>query len=274
MLAAPVRHLTRPPTAALAPFVAAVWHFESNLPHSRERILPHGAMQLLINLEEDELRSYHGDGYRRVERIGGAGLCGAYASHFGIDTAEQRWIVGVVFRPGGAQPFFAAPADETRETHVPLDALWGRDGARLRERLLDAPTPEARLAIVEAVLLARAVRPLERDPAVDLALAAFERGATVAAVSDRLGLTPKRFLHRFSAAVGLTPKRYARVRRFQRVLAAIAAGRPVDWARVAADCGYFDQAHLIRDFRAFADVCPTSFRAHPEEWSHVVLDEA
>ena len=272
MLAAPVRHLTRPPSAALAPFVKAIWHFEAELAHSRERVLPYGGMQLLINLDEDQLRSYHGDGYRTVERIGGAGVCGAYSRHFGIDTAEQRCNVGATFHPGGAHPFFAVPADELREMHVSLDELWGRDAALLRERLLAASTPEARLAVLEAALLARAVRPLERDPAVALAIAAFERGASVSAVTERLGMTPRRFLHRFSATVGLTPKRYARVRRFQRVLAAIEAGRRVDWARVAADCGYFDQAHLIREFRAFADVCPTAYLPRTDEWSHVVLE--
>jgi methylphosphotriester-DNA--protein-cysteine methyltransferase len=60
--------------------------------------------------------------------------------------------------------------------------------------------------------------------------------------------------------VGLTPKRFARVRRFGRVLQSIELGRPVAWSQVAASCGYFDQAHLIHDFREFSGMNPTLYR--------------
>jgi AraC-like DNA-binding protein len=252
--------------------VESLWYFRGEFPHQRERVLPTGNLQLLVNLYEDELRSYYGAGYVDLQRSAGAALCGAHARHFGIDTAEQRAIVGVSFKPGGAFPFFAAPADATSEMHVGLDALWGREGALLRERLLETRRPEQTLATLEAVLLARAVRPLEQDPAVVFAVDAFERGVPVATVVDGLGCTPRHFIQRFSAAVGLTPKRFARVRRFQRVLASLRLGQRVDWAQVALACGYFDQAHLIRDFRDFSGESPTAYQPRSsEERNHVPL---
>jgi AraC-like DNA-binding protein len=264
----------RPSAPALAPFIRSLWHFTGELPHARERVLPTGCIQLLVNLDQDELRSYHGPGYGRVDRIAGAGLAGAYAHHFAIDTAEQRAIVGVSFHPGGAHPFFATPADALRELHVELGEVWGRDGAVLRERLLAAGTVDAILRTLEAVMLARVARPLAVDPIVAFAADALESGVPVGAVVDRVGMTASGFIRHFTARVGLTPKRFARVRRFRRVLDAIDAGRSVDWARVAATCGYFDQAHLIRDFRAFAGISPTAYRPRsPGDTSHVVLDE-
>jgi AraC-like DNA-binding protein len=254
-----MRVLYRAPPPGLAPFIDAIWYCAGEYGHTRERVLPSGAMQLLVNLREDELRWYDGAGYATVHRSRGAVLAGVFARHIAIDTDEQREIVGVAFRPGGAAPFLSAPADVAYETHLELDTLWRRDGAVLRERLLDAGSPEAMLRTLEAVLLARAARAFERDPAVMYALGAFDRGARVGDVTTRLGMTPRRFIQRFAAGVGLTPKRYARVRRFQRVLDALAAGRGVDWARVAVACGYFDQAHLIRDFRAFSGVSPTGY---------------
>jgi len=271
-IAPDVRMWTGRPGPALEPFIESIWYYESALPLARERILPTGTMQLLVNLDQDELRSYHGDGYGEVAAIGGAGLCGVHAGHFAIDTAEQRAIMGVVFKPGGAYPFFAPPADATRDQHVALDDLWGRDGAVLRERLLEARGPAAKLRTLEAALLSRRVRSLERDPAVAFAIEALERDVTVAAVTERLGMTARTFIRRFASQVGLTPKRYARVRRFQRVLAAIERGRAVDWAQVALACGYFDQAHLIHDFRAFAGVSPTAYRPRFEgERNHMAL---
>jgi len=263
-----------PRCPALRLFVESLWHFEGEFAHARERILPTGRMQLLVNLYEDELRTYEGDDFSQVRRIRGAGLCGAYARAFGIDTLEQRWVMGVTFRPGGAAAFFAEPADALSGDHIPLEPLWGRDGALLRERLLEQPTPAARLRCLEAVLLERVARPLELDKRVDFALAALDRDVPVGAITERLGMTPRRFIAHFRQAVGLTPKRYARVRRFSRVLEAYERGERLDWSALAASCGYFDQAHLIHDFREFAGIPPTRYRPRASgDRNHALLGE-
>jgi AraC-like DNA-binding protein len=83
---------------------------------------------------------------------------------------------------------------------------------------------------------------------------------SLSAVTSSLGLLPKRFVRRFSAQVGLTPKLFARVRRLQRVLAAIELDRPVDWAAVAAEHGFYDQAHLVNDFRELTGITPTAWK--------------
>jgi AraC-like DNA-binding protein len=117
------------------------------------------------------------------------------------------------------------------------------------------------LATLEDVLLARARhQSSEPDPAVVAAAEALDRGASVAAVADRLSVSGSTLLRRFTAQVGLTPKRFARVRRLQRLAARLQADREVDWARAAAECGYFDQAHLINDFRELTGMTPGAFR--------------
>lgn len=269
-----MRMLVRHPTRALQPFVSAIWYYEGDFDHARERILPTGTMQLLVNLAEDELRSYHGEGYATLERTHGASVCGPYARHFAIDTAEQRSIMGVSFRAGGARPFFRPTATAMHEQHVPLDALWGREGRTLRERLLDARTIGDRLETLEAALREHVVQPLEPDEAMAFAVAALERGMPVAAVRERLGMTPARFIARFADAVGLTPKRFARLRRFQRLLRSIDGSADVDWAGVAADGGFADQAHLVNEFRAFAGITPTRYRPREAgEPNHVPLSD-
>ncbi|WP_434422049.1 DUF6597 domain-containing transcriptional factor [Nannocystis pusilla] len=209
--------VSRSPSPALAPFVAAIWRFRGRFGHAYERVLPSGAMQILVNLHEDELRFYPGEGDAVVQRLRGAIVCGARTNYVAIDTDEQRDIVGITFRPGGAFPFVAAPADAS-ETYVELDALWGRAGALLRERLLAAADTEAILRTFEAALLAQAKTPLEPDPAVQFAVSSFGRGIGVTEVTKQLGMTSARFIRHFSKLVGLTPKRFARVLRFHRVL--------------------------------------------------------
>ena len=77
-----------------------------------------------------------------------------------------------------------------------------------------------------------------------------------------MGLSHRRFIEVFSAEVGLTPKLYGRIQRFQRASAST-QGQPLpDWSKIAAECGYFDQSHLIRDFMAFSGLSPAEFLRH------------
>jgi AraC-like DNA-binding protein len=260
-------YLRRPPAPALAPFVESVWYCALPAPYHLERALPTGSMQLLVNLHADELASYR-DG--RGDRVAGAALQGVTARPAMIDTAHQRAIAGVSFRPGGAYPFFAAPASATADLLVGLGDLWGHAGPALRERLLAAPSPAAALDALERTLLSRVARTLEPDPGLEFAVRAFERGVAVGDVTDRLGTTRQSFARRFSERVGLTPKRYARVRRFQRLLAV--PGMPGDWAARAAHAGYYDQAHMIHEFRELAGMSPTEYHPRaPDMPNHVTI---
>jgi AraC-like DNA-binding protein len=261
-----------PVAPALDPFVASIGYFEGRFPHARELALPSGAGQLLINLDRDELHSYAVTG-PGAQCTGGAAFLGPSAAPAVIDPAEQRRIMWVAFRPGGSYPFFAPDASATRDLLVDLADLWGREGAVLRDRLLAADGSQARLRTLEDALVARAVRPLDRDPAVTSAAVALHRGCTVAEAADRLGWTPRRLARRFAEQIGLAPKRFARVRRFQRLLRAANRARAGhDWARLAAECGYHDQAHLIHDFHAFAATTPGGYAPRsPGEQNHLAL---
>ena len=247
------------PLGGLAPFVESFGYFEERLSHGRERILPSGRLQLLVNLHEDRLRTFAGDG-SVVQSVGGAAVVGARPTSTVVDTVDQRATICVSFRHGGAFPFFTVPASSTAGGLVELEELWGGHGRLVRDRLLAVPTPLERLTTLHDILIKVAVRPLEPDPAVGFAVAALGAGVPVAEVTDRLGMLPKRFIRHFTDRVGLTPKRFSRVRRLQRALASVPANGTADWAQIAAVCGYFDQSHLIRDFRALGGITPGAYR--------------
>ena len=255
----PVLYCTHRPGPPLDRFVEQLWYWEgAPLPHARDRLLPRGGSALMINLFEDETRCYHGPGDDQVERMPGAVLCGQYSRYFVIDTHEQRVNVGVGFRPGGTWPFFDPAADELQNQHVPLRDLWGSHGASLRERLLAAPTPRAKMLLLEAELLARAIRPLQRRAEIAFAvdrLACAPQDCSIAMLSEHVGLSARRFTRLFTLEVGLTPKLYSRVERFQRVLREMDAPAG-DWSDIAQRCGYFDQSHLIRECRSLSGFTP------------------
>ena len=264
--------VVRAPSPALAPFVEWIAYYDMRPSLEwRELVLPTGTMLLVVNMAERKFRWWDGHAVATAHARRGAMLLGASAGPFVVGGAERVTVALVSFRPGGSYPFFEAPGSAIGEPGVELEALWGRDGAALRERLLEASTVEAALSTLDAMLVARAARPLVADPAVVTAAAMLGRGTAVAKVADRLGWTGRTLLRRFSEQAGLTPKRFARVRRLQRLLAGIPVDREVDWARAAVECGYFDQAHLINDFRMLTGLTPGAYRPQAGCRNHHLL---
>ncbi|MDP2312442.1 MAG: helix-turn-helix domain-containing protein [Pseudomonadota bacterium] len=268
--------LRRPPPAALAPYVRWLWYLDDagaiGLPGAaratRERALPTGAMDLVIRLSDTPIRLYAEVEAPVATSYGHAVLGGARSCYYVRDTTVPVRSVGVHFRPGGAAAVLGVPADLLAERHTALTDLWGPRVDAVRTRILEATDAGDALDRLAAAL----PRPTELHPAVAHALARFAAAdvRTVDAVRRETGLSSRRFIELFRRYVGLTPKVYCRVRRFQAVVAR--AGRGLSWAEVALTAGYFDQAHLNRDFRAFAGVSPGAYRPlAPDRPNHVPI---
>src|SRR5438445_271917 len=125
-----VRRAPRSPV--LRGLVRSIAYNECDLPPALERVLPTAGVDLMVNLYEDELRTYHGPDLSDVQRVPGAVLGGARAVPTVIDTREMRCMISVMFEVGGAVPFFGVPLAEASDQLVALDDVWGRSGAVLR----------------------------------------------------------------------------------------------------------------------------------------------
>jgi AraC-like DNA-binding protein len=227
-----------------------------------ERILPSGTIELVINLIENEIRIYDPVRIESCRQYSGAVVSGAYSRCFAIDTRDHAAIMGVHFKPGGAYSVLSLPIVELADAHVDLAALWGARANELRERLCAAATPLEKFQLLENALLARLMEAPERHVAPGAALTAFRRTGYAAPVRDvvrGLGLSQRRFIEVFASEVGMTPKLYCRVRRFQRALALAWETAAPDWAVLAAECGYFDQSHMIHDFQEFSGLSPLEY---------------
>lgn len=260
----------KPCSRALAAFVKSFHYHETDLPFALERIMPNGQVHLMVNLAENEFRTYSGSRAEQKHRQSGAVLAGPHAKSVVLDTRELRWLAAVEFDSGGAKHFFSMPMSAVCNAVVQLEDVWGRDGRLLHERLLDAPTPASKFRVFEKVLSEHLAPRF--DPAIQYAMAALRAGMPVSQVVSRLGILPRTFERRFSAQVGINPKRFARVQRLQRVLRAVRLSSRPDWSALAAEHGYTDQAHLIHDFRDLADITPSGYVPHsPQRNNHVPL---
>jgi AraC-like DNA-binding protein len=256
--------LAHQPAAPLSQFVELMWFHEGLNPgHRLERVLPDGSMELIINLRDEPRHVFEPAVYRPQQSFRGSWLSGPHSKYIVIDTAPNASMIGAHFRPGGARAVFDLPLGELRNGVFDLESLWGGGARALREQLLEAPSSQAKFRIFEEILLQR-WRQASLHGAVRHALDRFTRqphDMTIASITDEIGLSPRRFIDVFNREVGMTPKVFCRVRRFRRVLHEVHRSPEPSWARVANDCGYYDQAHLINDFKEFTGMTPGEYIA-------------
>jgi methylphosphotriester-DNA--protein-cysteine methyltransferase len=133
----------------------------------------------------------------------------------------------------------------------------------LQQRLVEANGAAAVFGVLSQELVDALARiGFSTRPVVTHALAAARDApeASVADLAKSAGLDAKRLIRLFVDDVGLTPKLYLRIARFERLLSDVFPRRTVDWSIAASEHGYFDQSHLIHDFREFADMTPTEYQ--------------
>jgi AraC-like DNA-binding protein len=204
----------------------------------------------------------------------GATVSGAYSGAFVIDAMQHELMIGAHFTPGGACAVLGAPGTELADAHVDLGALVGHTSAReLRERLCESPTHEARFRCLEQTLMNQLQSKSPLHPGVQFALERFSAtgsGASVAETVRASGLSHRRFLTLFTAQVGLSPKLFCRILRFRRLHDVAQHTRRIDWARLAQECGFFDQSHLAREFRKLAGITPTEYEHDLRSGSEVL----
>jgi AraC-like DNA-binding protein len=259
------------PGPALARWVEYLWQLSDAPRHARERIVPSGTLELVVNLFEDEIRIYDPNAALPCRRYPGAVVSGAFSTFFEIDAREHALVVGAHFRPGGASEFLRGlPTHELGDSHVALDDLWGPSARELREEACEATSASDRFRILEQALMAQKLPSGRQRRAVEAAVSALHEPETsVRRVAEQLGMSHKHLIEVFRTQVGTTPKLFQRLLRFQRALALVRAAREPDWARLALAAGYFDQSHLLRDFSAFAGRTP---REYLREWTAAVKE--
>ncbi|WP_394841090.1 helix-turn-helix domain-containing protein [Pendulispora brunnea] len=250
------------PMGPLADFVECIWLWQTDTACGRkERVLPSGTLDIVVHLGDEPLRVYHRTEPERVSSYPGIMIAGAHSGYFVIDPPPRGAVLGVHFKPGGAFPFLGVQAGDLEDAHANLEAVWGHRARRLRERLLETTTDAERVRCTEAFLLEGAVRALERHPDVADALAAIE-GAKISSVAElraRTGISAKRLIALFHDQVGIGPKALWRIRRFQAALRQIECAQASRGAEIAGRLGYFDQAHMLRDFRDFTGMSPRAY---------------
>lgn len=252
------------PKRPLSTHISVIWQMHSPAaPYIKERVLPTGTVELVINLSAEKNRLFGGVELTTENWFGRAIVCGTHTVPFGIDTESAATIIGVHFKPGGAAPFFGLPIDELKNHHVGLDMLWGAEADALVEQLLRQPEALGRFRVLEKVLLGRLRGAETGNGVVETAVFILQNTnepIRIAALASHLGWSQRHFSQVFREQVGISPKAYSRLQRFQRVLCKLDRPQEMpDWAALAATYGYYDQAHFIKAFQSFSGLTPAQY---------------
>lgn len=252
------------PRAELQSQVDMLWYGEGRVAYQRDRILPTGGAYLLINLGPTQYRIESGPPERRVP-FADIWYSGPHTGPIDTEAPHGNALLGVALRASGSHAWSGVRADTLAQQTLPLADVVGESATALRERLLNVRDSQARFELVEAWLLQRLHPRRSTHAAVEWALTRISTSAGqvgVEKLARESGYSRKHLAELFRDQVGLSPKALARLQRFRAALAMLEGASRVPWTELAAQCGYYDQAHLIRDFNAFCGFAPGEFLRH------------
>lgn len=243
------------PGASARRYIEFYWALEDrSYASGNQRIVPDGRSGFILNLGSPFESYANGKWTLQPHSF----FVGQITSPLLLRPSGPVKMLGIQFRPHGAMQFLRLPMSELTDSAIALEDLAPRLFMEL-ERVRHQTSLRRALAALDPVFFAFAGKtPIDND-LVSCAVKDIERAGGLVNLTDvaaRIGWSARQLQRRFRDAVGISPKLFGRMQRFQGVFRAME--NPIlDWVNVAIDCGYYDQAHLIRDFREFTGKTPS-----------------
>jgi AraC-like DNA-binding protein len=241
------RHARRTPAASLTHCIAHYWMVSWDLrglePHVQET-LPHPNVHVVFEK-------------------GNSMLGGVFTEKFSRLLEGQSQVFGIKFKPGGFRPFLDAPVSSIANRLVPVKSIFGKDADALEEVLISASDEDEMIAAANEFFMLRAPEP---DKTMLVAGNLVERILrepdikTVDDLAERTGIGKRSLQRIFNEYVGINPKWVIRRYRLHELVERLDSGAQIDWAQLALELGYFDQAHLINDFKSIVGRTPVQYQ--------------
>jgi AraC-like DNA-binding protein len=231
------------PDKNLLPFIECYWVRSNDL--SSHLVLPDGCIDIVFTFENDSAGS----------------VVGTMTTALMVEASAN--FVGVRFKSGKANMFLNFNASELTDQKTGLQNIAGREGSILIEKLSDAGSLSEKIEMLNANLSCW-FRHNKNDVRIDYVVQKIidsQGSVSISSCCHSLGLSRQHLARLFQEYVGIGPKQFARVIRFQALLKNVRQTQKVNWTDEAATLGYYDQAHLISDFRQFSGTSPEKFIA-------------
>jgi AraC-like DNA-binding protein len=252
-----MRYCEISPKVPLNSFVECFWMLEGDGPTkggAPERILPDGCVELILNF--GARFSQHTNSHSVIQPR--HFLVGQMSGPILISPTGRVELLGIRFHPGGTSAFLRTPMNELTDQVTELGSLSSELERELLRVSEDLASLEEKTAAVESVLISRVLKNSNLPSTMQLAARIVNSAGLIPVDQLALdaGISNRQLERRFMREVGVGPKLLSRILRFQQVFRAVERSDAA-WASIAIECGYYDQAHLIRDFNQFAQQTPS-----------------
>jgi AraC-like DNA-binding protein len=248
-------------------------HFIENLiytegfsaPHSLDRFLPDGNSEIIVDLTPRPQHIYDNETLQEIQTCRFAWVSGVRTRPITIPSGNGSQMLIIAFKRGRAFPFYPFATSDLSDTVAEADLIFGRRFHDLREQLLAARSIDQMFQLVERFLLQQAGGALQADaPArcIEYAVSSIIHKPTLRRLhelSEEIGYSQKHFIELFRQQVGVTPKQYLKIMRFQRAIRVMETKETIHWSQIALECGFYDQAHFIHDFKHFSGFTPNEY---------------
>ncbi|MBF0550716.1 MAG: AraC family transcriptional regulator [Deltaproteobacteria bacterium] len=255
-----------PPHPGLKNYIKCYWTLsipESGSPHEGQYFLAEG-LEFSFNLADPIEFAAHAPESATVRR---SCIWGPMTQPMRIKPTNRVEIFGVCFRPGGAYPFFFCPAAELVNASAGIDDLWGAPGLGLVDGIqYGCRTTRDRMDLLDRHFLHRLEQNRRQDAGLAAALDivdAHKGQVSIDHLARLAGLSRRQLERCFKERVGMSPKQLCRSLRFKNVFKHLATFTADSWVSTALACGYYDQSHMIRDFKHYTGTSPAAFFTRP-----------
>lgn len=253
------------PPLPLTSYVELMTYYKGyNPPHTIERLLPDGGIDLIIDLTNVPKYIYDNDRLTEIQSCKRAWISGMRTEYISIQAraAESEMLV-IRFRPGMAWSFLHIPVLEIKDKVMDAELVFGNEMLSFREQLLEQAELAQKFTIAEQYLLQRIKNHLEVHPAILYCISQIginPSQASIREITHKTGYSNKHLISLFRKYAGINPKQYVSVLKFQQAVQLL-ENNPgqINWTGLALDCGYYDQAHFINEFKRFSGFNPSAY---------------
>lgn len=251
------------PSPALQPYVQCFWTLEDQVASSLyrpivERILPDGQMEMIFHLGDIFQQVENGKGSLQARSF----LYGQLHQYLDLIPSAHAKIIAVRFLPFGLYPFVPLSPKEFQQRQIDLIDLYGSAGRELEEKVNEAEETQSAITIIEEFLTQQLANRKSPDPLVLYTTQLIMQRAGKGEIQDIIRsykISPRHFQRRFLEVTGTKSKTLARIARLQKTMQLIQDWPSSTLTEIGHAAGYFDQAHFVRDFKAFAGQSPREF---------------
>ncbi len=249
------------PNSELKEYVKCYWTLESEKENTplKNTIVPDGTMKMIFHYGET-YRHHSNKGERII--LPKCFLIGQLTQPYVVEPLGVTGSFVVRFHPNGFLPFSTIPIKDMQNTAIPLDKLFGKDGEEIGEKILNANDTSERINLIETFLLYRLAEEKKIDNVIKSTVEVIlntNGQFLVNELSKQNSINRRQLVRKFSSAIGLSPKQLSKTIRLQATLKTLLNKEISSLTDLAYQNDYFDQAHFIKDFKAFTGLTPKEF---------------